>query len=359
VRWAQDNPAMFSNLDQARILIVDDEPANLKLLQKMLVNQGYSNITALNDPTGVLCHIQANVPDIILLDINMPGMDGYDVMRMLKRQNFAVPPPILVLTAQRDHETMVRCLSSGARDFLSKPFEFQELWARVRNLLEAHLAMKMARDQNNHLEEEVLKRTEELRFSRLEVVRRLSIAAEYRDQETGGHIMRISKMSALMAKYLGWSEVECDLMLNASPLHDVGKIGIPDAILQKPGRLEPDEWEIMQGHVEIGVRILGNDQSPLFTMAREIVISHHEKWDGCGYPTGLSGENIPLSGRIVALVDVYDALRSERPYKKAWDTQSTQQFIAEQSSKHFDPELVELFLNNINNFEEIREKHQQ
>lgn len=350
---------MIPSLTEARILIVDDEPANLKLLQKMLVNQGYSNIAALSDPTRVVDHVQTEVPDIILLDINMPRMDGYDVMRALKRQNFAVPPPILVLTAQRDHETMVRCLSSGARDFLSKPFEFQELWARVRNLIEAHLAMKMVHNQNDLLEEEVSKRTEELRFSRLEVVRRLSIAAEYRDQETGGHIMRISKMSALLARSLGWSDIECDLMLNASPLHDIGKIGIPDAILQKPGRLDPGEWETMKGHVEIGVRILGEDRSPLFTMAREIVMTHHEKWDGGGYPAGLSGENIPLSGRIVALVDVYDALRSERPYKKAWDSRSVQSFIAEQSGKHFDPELVELFSKNINEFEKIRERHQQ
>lgn len=324
----------------------------------MLVNQGYKNILSLGDPRQVLSTVETWNPDIILLDINMPHMDGYDVMRVLKRRNHNLPPPILVLTAQRDHDTMVRCLSSGARDFISKPFEFQELWARVRNLLEAHLAMKFIQNQNAHLEAAVAVRTEELRVSRLEVVRRLSMAAEYRDGETGGHIIRISKMAALMVRLIGWPDSECDLMLNASPLHDIGKIGIPDAILQKPGRLDPEEWDVMKGHVQIGHQILGENDSPLFVMAREIVLSHHEKWDGSGYPNGLSGTDIPLGGRVVALVDVYDALRSQRPYKTAWDCQSATEFVTDHSAKHFDPELVQIFIENIEQFEMIRQRHQ-
>ena len=214
---------------------------------------------------------------------------------------------------------------------------------RVRNLLEGHLAHRMVYDKKALLEEMVRTRTEDLNQTRLQVVRRLGRAAEYRDNETGLHIIRMSKISELLAKSLGWSPADCELMLHASPMHDVGKIGVSDAILLKPGKLDPEEWEVMKTHTTIGAAILDDGDSDLLRLARVIALSHHEKWDGSGYPHGLAGEAIPLPGRIIAVADVFDALTSSRPYKKAWSVDEAVAYIRDNAGTHFDPEVVAHF----------------
>ena len=341
--------------DNARILIIDDEPANLKLLDRMLASQGYQQRVLIQDPREVLPNYQQHRPDLILLDINMPHLDGYQVMAQLTGLNDPLLPPIVILTAQHTKDYLLRALAGGARDFVSKPFDRNELLMRVRNLLDAQLAHRMLHNQKDVLEEMVRARTEELRHTRLQVVQRLGKAAEYRDEETGNHILRMSHICALLAREIGWDRAQCDLILNASPMHDIGKIGIPDAVLQKPGKFEPHEWEIMKTHAAIGAKLLDGDDSDLMHMAREIAISHHEKWDGSGYPHGLSGEDIPMAGRIAALADVFDALTSVRPYKKAWTVEAAVDLIKENSAKHFDPRLVEVFLAQLPHIVAIRE----
>jgi putative two-component system response regulator len=346
-------------LDHARILIVDDEPANLKLLDKMLASQGYQERVLIQDPREVLNSYQAAHPDLILLDINMPHLDGYQVMEQLKALNDSCLPPIVILTAQHGRDYLLKALSLGARDFLGKPFDRAELLMRVRNLLDAQLGHRLLHQQKDVLEEMVRLRTEELNRTRLQVVQRLGRAAEYRDNETGYHIIRMSQFSALLARKLGWSEADCELMLNASPMHDIGKIGIPDHILLKPGKFEPTEWEIMKTHAAIGAELLDGDDSTLLRLAREIALSHHEKWDGSGYPNGLAGEAIPQSGRIVAVADVFDALTSVRPYKKAWTVADAEAFMRENSGSHFDPAVVACFLDNLREIVAIRDRHQE
>jgi putative two-component system response regulator len=337
-----------------RILIVDDEPANLKLLAKMLHSQGYQGLELVDDPRKVLGLYQTLQPDLILLDLQMPHLDGFQVMEQLQATNDPLLPPIVILTAQHDKASLLRALAAGARDFIGKPFDRNELLMRVRNLLDAQLAHRLLYDQKEVLERMVQQRTEEVRRTQLQVVQRLGKAAEHRDEETGNHILRMSHTSALLAKAIGWSEADCELLLNASPMHDIGKIGIPDAILLKPGRFEPHEWEIMKTHAAIGAKLLDGDDTPLMRMARDIALTHHEKWDGSGYPHGLAGEAIPQVGRIAALADVFDALTSERPYKKAWPVEKAVETIKESSGKHFDPALVEVFLQQLPGILEIR-----
>lgn len=331
-------------VDQARILIIDDEPANLKLLDKMLASQGYQQRILIQDPRDVLARYLEARPDLILLDINMPHLDGYQVMEQLRALEDPLAPPIVVLTAQHGRDYLLKALSAGARDFIGKPFDRVELLMRVRNLLDAQLGHRLLHQQKDVLEEMVRLRTEELNCTRLKVVQRLGRAAEYRDNETGNHIIRVSQISALLAKKLGWSDACCELMLHASPMHDLGKIGIPDHVLLKPGKFEPEERKIINTHTTIGAALLDDDDSALLRLSREIALSHHEKWDGSGYPNGLAGEAIPQSGRIVAVADVFDALTSSRPYKKAWSIDDATAFVRNNAGSHFDPAVVACFL---------------
>lgn len=341
----------------ARILIVDDEPTNIKLLDSVLKSQGYQNLILITDSRNVLDQYLIERPDLILLDINMPHLDGYQVMEQLNSLNDSLLPPILILTAQSGHDYLLKALAMGARDLVRKPFDLTELLMRVRNLLDVQLGSRMLLDQKIVLEEMVTKRTEELSETRLQVVRRLGRAAEYRDNETGFHIIRMSQISALLAKNLGWNDGGCELILHASPMHDIGKIGIPDAILLKPGKFEPNEWEIMKTHVSIGAEILKDGNSDLLNLASEIALNHHEKWDGTGYPNGLAGTAIPQSGRIVAVADVFDALTSPRPYKKAWSINASVNYICENTGVHFDPEVVEQFKKCLPEILKIRDNH--
>lgn len=359
--------------NDARIFVIDDEPANLKLLDKMLASQGYSQIVLIQDPREVLERYREAQPDLILLDINMPHLDGYQVMEQLKALNDPLSPPILILTAQYGHDYLLKALTLGARDFVGKPFDRAELLMRVRNMLDVQLGHdyvyrqkellefqhRLMHDQTAMLNEMVRERTEELRMTRLQVVQRLGRAAEYRDNETGLHIIRMSQISTLLARSLGWSEADCELMLNASPMHDIGKIGIPDAILLKPGKFEADEWEIMKTHTIIGAHILEDGDSDLLRMAREIALSHHEKWDGSGYPHGLAHGAIPQSGRIVAVADVFDALTSSRPYKKAWSVDDAIAFIQSNDGQHFDPEVVAHFMKCLPEIIAVRENNSE
>lgn len=341
-------------LKSSTIFIIDDEPANLKLLDKVLAGQGYLYRILIQDPREVLDKYHENRPDLILLDINMPHLDGYQVMHQLMGLDDPLLPPIVILTAQKSQEYLLRALEAGARDYVNKPFDRNELLMRVRNLLEAQFAHLMLYDQKATLEELVEQRTAELNRTRLQIVQRLGKAAEFRDEETGGHILRMSHMCAYLAKQIGWSEYQCDLILNASPMHDIGKIGVPDSVLKKPGGLDDNEWDQMSAHALIGAKLLDGDDSDLLLMAKEIALTHHEKWDGTGYPYGLKGEEIPMSGRIAAITDVFDALLSTRPYKKAWELDEVKSFFDQNKGKHFDPYLVDVFIKNIDKFIEIR-----
>ncbi len=341
----------------SRILVVDDNLTNVVLLKKLLEGSGFTDVTGITDSRQVKALYEESQFDLILLDIRMPHMDGFDVMEQLSEIDFPLPPNIMVLTAQTDQETKLKALDLGARDFLHKPFDRLEVLTRIRNMIETHLLHKKLRFHNEELEQKVSERTHEIEQTRLEVVRCLGRASEYKDNETGMHVIRMSKTSQMLAHGAGMSDADCSLILHASPMHDVGKIGIPDNVLLKKGKLDGDEWEIMKRHAEMGMEILGDHPSPLMEMARQVAITHHEKWDGSGYPRGLSGKDIPLVGRITALADVFDALTSERPYKKAWSVEDAVSLIKEQSGKHFDPELVEIFINLIDDICAVRDKY--
>jgi len=273
----------------------------------------------------------------------MPEMDGFEVMEQLSKLIDGDYLPVLVLTAQTDTETRLRALEIGAKDFLTKPFDKTEVLQRIYNMLEVRILYNQQRNQSEILEAKVRERTQELSDTRLEIIRRLGRAGEYRDNETGMHVIRMSKSCQRMALAAGLGEEVAEVILNASPMHDVGKIGIPDAILLKPGKLNSEEWEIMKTHSEIGADILSEHSSDMIKMAQHIALTHHEKWDGSGYPNCLKGEEIPIEGRIAAICDVFDALTSDRPYKEAWPVEKAVTFINENSGSHFDPNLVKLF----------------
>lgn len=340
----------------ARILLVDDEPVILKLLEAMLRSVGFENLVTVQDSRDALRQYEAAPTDLVVLDIDMPHMDGYDVMQAIRNLNDPIAPPIIVLTARTDRETRIRALEAGARDFLIKPFDRPELLMRVRNLLDAHVAHRMVGNHRDVLADMVRRQTVDLRHGRLDALQRLGKAAEYRDEETGNHIMRMSHAAALLAGEIGWSDDQCEILLNAAPMHDIGKIGIPDAILLKPGKLTPGEWESMKCHTQIGAELLDGDSSELIYMGREIALCHHEKWDGSGYPHGLAGEDIPLAARICALADVFDALTSKRPYKPAWSVEQARDHIASQAGKHFDPSLVPAFLAILPQIQDLRQR---
>ncbi|SCA57196.1 Response regulator receiver modulated metal dependent phosphohydrolase [Candidatus Terasakiella magnetica] len=349
---------MEKKISECCILVVDDKPVNVLLLEQLLEEEGFDNVISTTDSREVVGLYQSKQIDMILLDIRMPYMDGIEVMGALKEvvgdDDYL---PILVLTAQTDIETHKNALAAGARDFLTKPFQPWEVFQRIRNLLETRVFYNNQRVRADVLETEVQKRTKELHETQLEVVRRLGRAGEYRDNETGAHVVRMSKSCKLLALKAGLGEAFAELILQASPMHDVGKIGIPDNILLKPARLSDEERHVMNKHVEIGMDIIGSFDSEMLSMAREIAASHHEKWDGSGYPNQLSGEDIPISGRIAAICDVFDALTSERPYKEAWSTENALSFLQENAASHFDPHLVAVFIEIIPEITSLRLEH--
>jgi putative two-component system response regulator len=327
----------------ATILIVDDQMTNILLLESILQNAGYTKIHSTQDPTKVVSFVKELNPDLICLDIRMPQLNGFQVMGQLKIIQKDTYLPILVLTSEEDRETRLRALESGAKDFLHKPFDKIEVLIRIRNLLEASLLNRIILLQKETLEETVQVRTQQLKETQLEIVHRLAQAAEHRDNETGSHIVRMSNYALILGRACGMNEEECDILFHATPMHDVGKLGIPDRVLLKPGKLDADEWEIMKQHTVIGAQLLSNSQSPVIQMGEIIALTHHERWDGSGYPNRLSGEDIPLAGRICAIVDVFDALSSKRCYKEPWPLEKVMEELRSLSGIQFDPRLIEMF----------------
>ncbi|MDH5718057.1 MAG: response regulator [Spirochaetia bacterium] len=344
-------------IKSGRVLIVDDNQINVILIEKILKNAGYQNITTTTDSTKVTELYKQNKYDLILLDIRMPNMDGFEVMSQLKKIENESYLPIIVLTADSERDVRIKALEEGAKDFLTKPIDQLEALTRIQNLLEVRLLHNQVRDYNKTLEEKVLERTKELRNTRLEIIQRLTKASEYRDNETGNHIIRISRYSEIMAKSMNMPNENVEYLLNASPMHDVGKIGISDNILLKPGKLTKEEFETMKKHTTIGYDIISNTESKLLKIAAEIALTHHEKWDGSGYPHGKKKEEIPLEGRIVAICDVYDALTSERPYKEAWPSEKALEEILSLREIHFDPEITDIFKNNIDKIIKIEKEY--
>jgi len=317
------------------ILIVDDESENLHVLANALQDE-YRIIFA-RDGRKALEMARQHHPDLILLDIVMPEMDGYEVARQLKGDARTSSVPVIFISAMNDVQNEAMGFEHHAVDYITKPFHPHIVRARVKN----HLS---------------LVRTEELNETRMSVIYCLGHAAEYRDNETGRHVIRMGKYSQILARALGLPEAICNMIYTAAPMHDIGKIGIPDNILKKPDKLNDQEWQMMQQHPLIGYQIIGIHQSPLLQMAATIAYTHHEKWDGSGYPRGLSGTDIPLEGRITAIADVFDALTTSRPYKKAWPIEEALALLREQSGKHFDPQLVDLFIDNLDKMLEVRQR---
>jgi putative two-component system response regulator len=328
----------------APILIVDDQPDIIQLLATILTVAGYRAVHTTTDPLKAAGLVEALDPHIVLLDLMMPQMDGFAVMEQLRATR---PPdhflPILVLTADATRATRRRALASGATDFLTKPFDHIEVRLRVGNLLRAQALHLALLDQAARLDQQVRERTAELEQARLDTLSSLALAAEYRDDATGQHTRRVADLTALIAQALGLRGEAIERLLQAAPLHDVGKIGIPDEILLKPGRLTTGEREYMKRHTLIGAELLSVGQSGTLRLARQIALTHHERWDGYGYPTGLAGTAIPLEGRIVALADTWDALIHERPYKPAWPRDAALSEIAQLRGAQFDPTVVDAF----------------
>ncbi len=337
----------------ADLLAVDDEIHNLRGLERTLRAAGFTGLRTTTDPREVPVLFRQVQPALVLTDLCMPGMSGFELMEALREQVPRGPLPVLVLTSLRDRETRLRALRAGARDFLTKPFDGAEAVARIRNLVEMSLLEHDLVSHNERLEQAVRERTRELTRSRQQLIRRLGRAAEFRDEETGEHILRVARMGALLGSLVGLDARECSRLEAALPMHDVGKIGVPDAILRKPGPLSERERAVMQTHTSVGAELLSGDESRLLVLARTIALTHHERWDGAGYPSGLTGELIPLAGRICALVDVFDALCSERPYKSAWPVARAVEEIRSQAGRQFDPGLVALFLQHRPAFEAI------
>ena len=334
-----------NDLKKSRILIVEDKEANIRFLTRLLNKEGYENIQSTQDSRNAeKVFIDFN-PDLILLDLHMPHMDGFQVMEALRpripKESFL---PILVITADREPEVKIRCLSVGAKDFISKPFRAEEVLVRIRNLLETRHLHRFLEYRNETLKLRVEAQNTRVQATQLEVLHRLAVAAEYRDDITGRHAGRVGALSAVLAEAAGLPRSSFEILREAAPLHDVGKIGIPDAILLKPGKLTEEEFEVMKSHTTIGGLILSKGSFPLLDFAREIALTHHEWWDGSGYPEGLAKEGIPIFGRIVAIADVFDSITHERPYKEALSEEETLEIMIQEGSRHFDPELLVLFV---------------
>lgn len=334
--------------DKPIVLVVDDTPENIDILSGVLRNE-FKVKAALNGKQALKIASQDPKPSIILLDIMMPEMDGYQVCDALKSDPATQNIPIIFITAKNEEKDEELGLKKGAVDYITKPISPSIVIARVKT----HLALY---DQSLALEGMVQARTVELQHTRKEVIARLGRAAEFKDNETGLHVIRMSHYSRIIAEALEYGDEYSDLIFHAAPMHDVGKIGIPEAILQKPGKLDDQEWAVMRTHPTIGCEIIGEHEDKLLSTAREVALTHHEKWDGSGYPQGLKENDIPLSGRIIAVADVFDALTTKRPYKEAWPVEKAINLLKEEKAKHFDPHLVDLFIENLDQVLSIKEQ---
>ncbi|MDC3190728.1 two-component system response regulator [Pseudoalteromonas elyakovii] len=319
--------------ERARILVVDDEPANLKVIREVLAND--YRLSFAKSGELALQLIENEPPKLILLDIMMPDMSGFEVCKVLKANPKTAHIPVIFVTALSHEQDESEGFALGAVDYITKPISPAIVRARVKN----HLSLVQA---------------EQLQLAHIDLIQRLGRAAEYKDTDTGEHIARMSRYSKVLALAYGMSEYEAEQLKQAAPMHDVGKIGIPDSVLLKPGRLNENEYEHMKQHALIGAKILENSTSPLLQLAHKLALEHHEKWDGTGYPYGLKGEEISIEGRIVTIADVFDALTSKRPYKKAWSVEEALDLLKDEAGKHFDPQLIDLFIGQIDSIIEIK-----
>jgi putative two-component system response regulator len=325
-------------------MVVDDEASNLRVVERLLNRAGYSDLRCLSDPLTAERAYWEFRPDVLLLDLHMPGLGGLALLAQLRARTDFDLVPVLVLTGDPTAESIQLALSSGAKDFVAKPFEAAELVLRVENLLDTRFAQLALRDQNDALEKRVYERTIELANAELITLQLLARAAEFRDDDTGRHTQRVGELSAILAHTLGSPANEVDLIRSAAPLHDIGKIGVPDQILLKPGPLTMNERSVMQRHAVIGSEILSAADFPILRAARGIALSHHERWDGSGYPHGLRGEETTQFARIVAVADVFDALRHDRPYRDGLPLPAVVAEITSQAGRHFDPTVVDAFI---------------
>lgn len=343
---------------EARILVVDDEEHNIKALARVLRAAGFQHVTTTTDATEVLPLFRQVQPDLVLLDLHMPKRDGLALLEELR--NVMEPQsylPVLVITGDTSAAARRKTLLAGAKDFVTKPFEADELLLRIHNQLETRRLHREILSQNQLLERRVRERTTELEGAYLDTLERLAIAAEFRDDETGRHTERVGETAALLASALGMDRDEVFLIRRAAPLHDVGKIGIPDRVLNKPEKLDEEEWGVMQGHANIGFEMLSKSDKRILNLGAIIAHEHHERWDGKGYPRGLQGEEIHLAGRIVALADVLDALVSHRCYKGPWNFDQALEYLVQQAGSQFDPRLVQLLMENLEPVRQIYERY--
>jgi putative two-component system response regulator len=326
----------------ARILLADDMAPNLALLTRIVKRAGYGNVYGTTDAERVFpMYLELN-PDLVMLDLHMPGRDGLALLARIRAHAMSGPYlPIVVITGDVSREARRRTLDAGASDFLTKPYDVHEVLLRARNLLEMRFLHLALAEENRTLEERVLERTQALQASQLEVLERLAAAAELRDDNTGHHIRRVGGLAGFLAEAIGTDPGTVDLIRRAAPLHDIGKIGIPDGILLKPGPLTPAEFEVMKRHTTLGAAILAGGATDLVRMAERIALSHHERWNGGGYPDGLAGDAIPLEARLVSVADFIDALNSDRPYRPAVPLDEVLAMVAAGRGTQFDPAIVD------------------
>lgn len=337
-----------------RIVIIDDQAISRKLLEKLVGTiELHAEVRPFADPIEALAWIEGNTPDLVLTDYKMPNLDGVSFTRQFRQMPYCADVPLVMVTCIEDREVRYQALEAGATDFLTKPVDQVECRTRCRNLLTLRHQQQIIKDRNRWLERRVSEATNAIRTRERETLMRLAKAGEYRDEETGNHVLRMARYSQLIAEELGLSAEETKVIEIAAPMHDIGKIGIPDAILLKPGKHTPDEFAIMKRHTLIGYEILKESPSKYLQMGATIALGHHEKFDGSGYPYGLRGEEIPLAARIVAVADVFDALTSVRPYKQAWPVQDAVAYLRKQRGTHFDPGCVDRFLARFNRVMDI------
>ena len=363
-------------IKDAHVMIVDDEPVNLAIVESFLEGDGYRRISAVLDSTRVMSMLRSEPPDALLVDSEMPRVSGLDILSAVRSDDRFAALPVIVVSADPGSDTKLRGFELGATDLVSKPIHRAELLARLRNVLRVKAYHDRLLIHSVRLEDEVRRRTAEVEVSRLEVIQCLARAAEIRDDDTGRHVFRVGRYARMIGEELGFSKHVLDMLEPAAQLHDVGKIGIPDDILLKPDKLTPEEFEIIQkhcgfgkkivepmlvseatvfrDHAELGVKIMSAGQSPILEVAKRIALTHHERWDGTGYPLGLAGEDIPIEGRITAVADVFDALANKRPYKPAYPIEKCLTIMREESGKHFDPKVLEAFFARRNDVVEVQ-----